>query len=495
MRIAGAFLLVSGACLNLPALAQSSGAISAGPRMATARSLHTATLLTDGTVLIAGGSSGDAIPVLNAEVYEPSTGTFITTGPMIADSAGKATLLADGRVLLVGAQAQLYDPSTRTFAITGNSITTLGCAATLLGNGKVLFTDDPPPWGVPGELYNPATGTFELTGPYASAGIAQMNSAYFPGEGGWDCRRSTRLADGRVLIAGGFAAEIYDPQTNTFSLTGAMTTYPSGWVTNLPPWSDPSRATLLLNGMVLFNGGDSDDGPSVEAWLYDPSTGTFQATGSMTTPRSEHTATLLPDGTVFVAGSYEEDSGPNALAIGSTEFYDPTSATFLPSPDLITPRYEHTATLLADGRVLIAGGITDAYPPGSGYIALSTTEIYTPRAVIPAPQLFSLSGQGEGQGAIWRSATGQLISPQSPASAGDVLSMYVSGLASGGLIPPQVSVGGLFANVLWFGDAPGYPGYFQVNFHVPSGVATGDAVPVRLLYFGRSSNAVTIATH
>jgi uncharacterized protein (TIGR03437 family) len=73
--------------------------------------------------------------------------------------------------------------------------------------------------------------------------------------------------------------------------------------------------------------------------------------------------------------------------------------------------------------------------------------------------------------------------------------MYVSGLASGGLIPPQVSVGGLFANVLWFGDAPGYPGYFQVNFQVPSGVATGDAVPVRLLYFGRSSNAVTIATH
>ncbi len=219
------------------ALAQSSGAISAGPSMATARSLHTATLLTDGTVLIAGGSSGDAIPVLNAEVYEPSTGTFTTTGPMIADSAGKATLLADGRVLLVGAQAQLYDPSTRTFAITGNSITTLGCAATLLGNGKVLFTDDPPPWGVPGELYNPATGTFELTGPYASAGIAQMNSAYFPAVGGWDCRRSTRLADGRVLIAGGFAAEIYDPQTNTFSLTGAVTTYPSGWVTNLPPWS------------------------------------------------------------------------------------------------------------------------------------------------------------------------------------------------------------------------------------------------------------------
>jgi Galactose oxidase, central domain len=410
---------------------------------------------------------------------------------MIADSASTVTLLADGRVLLAGAQTQLYDPSTRAFTMTGNSIATLGCAAALLGNGKVLFTDDPPPWGVPGELYNPATGAFELTGPYASAGIAQMNSPYFRREGGWGCRRSTRLADGRVLIAGGFAAEIYDPQTNTFSLTGAVKTYPSGWVTNLPAWSDPPRATLLLNGTVLFNGGDGDFGPSTEAWLYDPSSGTFQATGPMTTPRSEHAATLLPDGTVFVTGSYEEDLGPNALAIGATEFYDPASATFLPSPDLMTPRFEHTATLLADGRVLIAGGLTDAYPPGSGYIALSSTEIYTPRAVIPAPRLFSLSGQG-GQGAIWQGATGQLISPQSPASAGDVLSMYVNGLAPGGLIPPQVSVGGLLANVLWFGDAPVYPGYFQVNFQVPSGVTTGEAVPVRLSYFGRSSNAVTI---
>jgi hypothetical protein len=476
---------VFAAGLSLQALAQSAGTISAGPSMATARTLHTATLLTDGTVLIAGGF-GNAVPVLNAEVYDPSTGTFTTTGPMIADSASTATLLADGRVLLAGGQqAQIYDPWTRTFAITGSSIATLGCAATLLGNGKVLFTDDPPPWGVPGELYDPATGTFELTGPYASAGIAQMNSAYFPSQGGWGCRRSTRLADGRVLIAGGFAAEIYDAQTNTFSLTGALTTYPSGWVTNLPPWSDPSRATLLLDGTVLFNGDDSGLGPSTGAWLYDPTSGSFQPTSPLTTPRAEHTATLLPDGTVFVAGSSEEDPGANARGISATELYDPTSATFLHAPDLITPRYQHTATLLADGRVLIAGGAKDPTT------VLSTTEIYTPRTLIPAPQLFSLSGQG-GQGAIWRGATGQLISPQSPASAGDILSMYVSGLAPGGIIPPQVGVGGLPANVLWFGDAPGYPRYFQVNFQVPSGVLAGNSVPVCLQYFGRSSNMVTI---
>jgi uncharacterized protein (TIGR03437 family) len=71
--------------------------------------------------------------------------------------------------------------------------------------------------------------------------------------------------------------------------------------------------------------------------------------------------------------------------------------------------------------------------------------------------------------------------------------MYVSGLAEGGAIPPQVAVGGLLANVLWFGDAPGYPGYFQVNFQVPIGVAAGSAAPVRLVYLGRSSNTTTIA--
>ena len=70
--------------------------------------------------------------------------------------------------------------------------------------------------------------------------------------------------------------------------------------------------------------------------------------------------------------------------------------------------------------------------------------------------------------------------------------MYTTSLIEGGVVPPYVSLGGLLAKVLFFGDAPGYPGYFQVNFQVPSGVAAGDSVPVRLIYFGRSSNAVTI---
>ncbi|SRR6266699_1663967 len=104
-----------------------------------------------------------------------------------------------------------------------------------------------------------------------------------------------------------------------------------------------------------------------------------------------------------------------------------------------------------------------------------------------------LRSDGKGQGAIWRATTGEVASPTSPAVAGEVLAMYTSSLIEGAVIPPQVVIGGRLAEVLYFGDAPGYPGYNQVNFRVPSGIAPGSTVPVRLSYVGRTSNAVTIA--
>lgn len=110
-----------------------------------------------------------------------------------------------------------------------------------------------------------------------------------------------------------------------------------------------------------------------------------------------------------------------------------------------------------------------------------------------APLLFSLSGDGKGQGAIWHAATGQAASPEVPAIAGEVLAMYTTNLGGGSVIPPQVAIGGRFAEILFFGDAPGYPGFYQVNVRVPERVPAGSAVPIRLSYLGRWSNEVTIS--
>ncbi len=125
----------------------------------------------------------------------------------------------------------------------------------------------------------------------------------------------------------------------------------------------------------------------------------------------------------------------------------------------------------------------------------ASAELYTPRLLVPAPVLFSLPGDGKGQGAIWHAATGEIASASNPAVAGAALSMYTTNLTSSGVIPPQVAIGGRLAHVLYFDTAPAYPGYNQVNFLIPSGVAPGPAVPVRLTYVGRPSNEVTIAVN
>ncbi len=162
-----------------------------------------------------------------------------------------------------------------------------------------------------------------------------------------------------------------------------------------------------------------------------------------------------------------------------------SAGTFALTGSMTTSRRFYSATLLPSGKVLIAGG-RDA-----DNRTLASAELYTPSAPVPAPALFSLSGDGKGQGAIWRSATGQVVSADSPAVAGEALSMYTTSLIHGGVVPPQVAVGGRLAEILFFGDAPGYPGYYQVNFRVPGGIAPGSAAPVRLTYLGRPRAVIT----
>ena len=128
-------------------------------------------------------------------------------------------------------------------------------------------------------------------------------------------------------------------------------------------------ATLLLNGKVLICGGANSYSSLGTVWasaeLYDPVSGTFTTTGNMATARKFHTATLLSDGTVLLAGGTA--SANNDFSTRSAELYDPATGTFTPAPDMVQPRMYHTATLLKNGNVLLAGGLYD-----------SSAEIYDP---------------------------------------------------------------------------------------------------------------------
>jgi hypothetical protein len=455
------------------ALAQSPGTFSATGSMATPRAYHTATLLTNGMVLIAGGSTDFTGPVATAELYDPDKGTFAAAGNMTSPRAEHtATVLPDGKVLIAGGSvpsnsAEIYDPSTGAFAVTGNMLSGHMChQAILLYNGKVLIVaGNSAAQAPPAELYDPADGTFAPAGTYATATF-DFNTC----QGGV----ATLLPNGKVLIVWeGAHAEIYDPDAGAFTATATPSSV-EYFDNGLP------TATPLLNGKVLVAGGADVSPNYASAESYDPSMGTYAATGNMTTGRAESTATLLPDGTVLMAGSQLAGGG----ALFSAELYNPAAGAFTLTGPMTTTRSLHTATLLNDGRVLVAGGET---------FGRSTllADLYNPSVLSPAPKLFAVAG-GIGQGAIWHGSSGAIASPNSPAVAGEVLSMYTTSLSDGGLIPPQVTVGGRLAGILYFGAAPGYPGYNQVNFRVPSGVTAGPAVPVRLTYNTRPSNAVTI---
>jgi hypothetical protein len=449
------------------------GIFTATGTMTIARAGHTATLLGDGRVLIAGGD-GAGSAVSTAELYDPATGTFSRTGNMTTKRGSHtATLLADGKVLIAGGttsgSAELYDPATGTFTATGAMINArFGHMAALLPNGRVLVvgggTDN-----ASAEIYDPVSGAFtpaaDMHNPILLTSMAFL------------------LATGKVFIGGGSTSALYDPATGAFGTTG-------GWHAVVSTW--PDAQALLTNGKVLVSGGDVNASLGATVWgaLYDPGTGKFAATGDMNTARESHNATTLPDGTALITGGLLN----SFQTISAAELYDPAIGGFAPAGSMITGRASHTATLLNSGQVLIAGGYTDAQGfPVIQPVTLATAEVYNPPVAIAAPLLFPLSSDGKVQGSIWDGVTGKVVSPSVPAVAGEILSMYTRGLGNGNIIPPQVAVGGRLAEIQYFGDAPGYPGYSQVNFRVPDGITPGSAVPVRLIYLGRSSNEVTIA--
>jgi len=234
----------------------------------TARRVPTASLLSNGMVLVAGGF-GNSVFLTSAELYDPASGTWTATGSLnTGRDLHTATLLPNGTVLVAGG--------------VGNHLLNIA------------------------ELYDPASGTWAATG--------SLNSGRF-------LHTATLLPNGMVLVAGGLdndnsvlnSAELYDPASGTWTATGSLNV-----------GRHFHTASLLPNGMVLVAGGSDDNGwPFTSVELYDPASGTWTATGSLNTARVWHTASLLPNGTVLVAGGWG-----NSGLLNSAELYAVTSPSY-----------------------------------------------------------------------------------------------------------------------------------------------------------------------
>jgi hypothetical protein len=229
-----------------------------------------------------------------------------------------------------------------------------GHAATLLPSGKVLVAGgfSPAPSGLfpfaTAELYDPATGTWSVTG---SMNVARIFHSL------------TLLPTGKVLVAGGdTSAELYGPDTGQWTPTGSMSIPRFGYT-----------ATLLPTGKVLVVGGlNQTNVPAfTSAELYDPASGQWHATGALSTGRLRHTATVLASGKVLVLGGLTQFTGPPT---SSAELYDPAAGTWTPAVPMLTARATHTATLLPSGAVLVAGGF------GPGFTALTEAELLDPES-------------------------------------------------------------------------------------------------------------------
>jgi hypothetical protein len=357
-----------------------SGSFALTGSLNTARYQHTASLLTNGEVLVSGGLGVNEYSdsLSSAELYNPSTGKWTVTGSMsVGRTAHTATLLQNGKVLVAGGSqcvvhcydtAELYNPATGEWTLTGN-MTQPRCyhSAILLSNGEVLvsggvnslYSTTDTNTITASEIYNPTTGTWTATGSlnvsraesatillansevltvggYNNTGDDNPNTYLTSAElfssttGKWSLTTSltgtlglpatpAMLTNGDVLIAN--AAQFYDPTTATWTATAALPTI---------TWA-PTRASLLANGNVLGTGNECKSSktyncggaPTAIAFLYSFSANSWAETGAMNYPRFSHTMTLLPSGKVLVTGGYYDPERADLTPIAATELYTP----------------------------------------------------------------------------------------------------------------------------------------------------------------------------
>jgi hypothetical protein len=404
----------------------------------TSRYQHSATLLNNGAVLVAGGitcpSSGSCTYLNSAELYTPNTGTFAITGGMATARSAPAVLLGSGKVLIAGGfscdsngnctslrSAEIYDPASGTFSGAGNmTINRDSHTMTLLNSGRVLIAGGQNCTSATScsalnsaEIYDPVAGTFTATG---SLNAARFNASVIA------------LNSGQVLIAGGFngmsypaAAEIYDPVGGAFTIVGNLNT-PRALAT----------ATMLESGNVMIAGGTTCGSPlcptaSVE--VYEG--GLFTNLSPNNYPLQMHdarvyqTTTPLTSGQILIAGGYNSCNSTTCTSDSTSESVTANSGWFFASQPLASPRSGHTATLLTDGSVLLIGGINNG-------ITLSSTDSFQP-ASLDVPGMSSLA----------------INPPNAPVSLGTTLKLA----AIGGTVYVPAEFGTLPA-VIWNSSSP-----------------------------------------
>jgi len=359
---------------DFPSLDLFEGVFKLTAPLSTPRYLHTVTLLSDGRVLAAGGSREGYDIEDSAEVFDPETNTWSSTGKMKEKRwCHTATLLLDGRVLIIGgcdgakksdrvlSTAELYDPKTGKFTYTGSlNIARQYHTATLLKDGRVLIAGGGDSASLAdtrgiksAEIYDPNTGKFTLTGTLV------VPRQY---------HRATLLANGKVLITGGSTfsttssipiVEIYDPEKGKFSVIKPMNQRRVA-----------HAATLLSDGRVLIAGGSFPrfQDPQRSAEIYDHEKGEFILTGNMLDPMLDFDGILLDDGKVLLPGGARQ--GP--MFKSGAEIYDPKAGKFTFTAPMSETRDVFNPVKLKDGRVIICGGV------GSRYKFLSLSEVYVP---------------------------------------------------------------------------------------------------------------------
>jgi serpin B len=337
-----------------------------------------AVVLSDGRVLVVGNDNictpgGAWDESVQAEVFDPSTGTWSATGSLNAPRTDfVAVALTDGRVLVTGgltsvdnplgevaySSTKLYDPETGTWSASGLlNIARTEPVAALLPDGTVLVAggayvdEDQTRALASAEIFDPDTGTWSRTGDLRAARRGA---------------RAVTLADGRVLVVGGSStgrnlyfeytalssAEIYDPATGAWTPAGSLAGAREGF-----------SLVALPDGGALVAGGLAPSGDAVDAERLDPRTLRWAAAGSMLDSTSGRVAIVLGDGRVLVAGGVRgrepETDGNSPLdtpAIADAELYDPATGTWTSSAPLPEPRGGATAVTLADGSILVVGG-------------------------------------------------------------------------------------------------------------------------------------------